>query len=125
MKWQKLLALGMAAIMTAAFVTGCGGGADKTNNADKTKKIVVGLDDNFPPMGFKNESNEIVGFDIDLAKEASKRLGREVEFTGRVRKRSSRAAAWISFGMVSILPKSARKTCCSRTRTWITARLSS
>ncbi|MBR1696299.1 MAG: transporter substrate-binding domain-containing protein, partial [Selenomonas sp.] len=80
MKWQKLLALGMAAIMTAAFVTGCGGGADKTNNADKTKKIVVGLDDNFPPMGFKNESNEIVGFDIDLAKEASKRLGREVEF---------------------------------------------
>jgi polar amino acid transport system substrate-binding protein len=31
-------------------------------------------------MGFKNESNEIVGFDIDLAKEASKRLGREVEF---------------------------------------------
>ncbi len=80
MKWQKLLALGMAAIMTAAFVTGCGGGADKANNADKTKKIVVGLDDNFPPMGFKNESNEIVGFDIDLAKEASKRLGREVEF---------------------------------------------
>ena len=80
MKWQKLLALGMAAIMTAAFVTGCGSGADKANNADKTKKIVVGLDDNFPPMGFKNESNEIVGFDIDLAKEASKRLGREVEF---------------------------------------------
>jgi polar amino acid transport system substrate-binding protein len=31
-------------------------------------------------MGFKNESNEIVGFDIDLAKEASKRLGCEVEF---------------------------------------------
>ena len=25
MKWKKLLALGMAAVMTAAFVTGCGG----------------------------------------------------------------------------------------------------
>lgn len=78
MKWQKLLALGMAAVMATAFAAGCG--ADKTAAPDKGKKIVVGLDDNFPPMGFKNESNEIVGFDIDLAKEASKRLGREVEF---------------------------------------------
>ena len=29
-------------------------------------KIVVGLDDNFPPMGFRDEKNELVGFDIDL-----------------------------------------------------------
>jgi len=43
-------------------------------------KIVVGLDDNFPPMGFRDEKNELVGFDIDMAKEASKRLGMEVEF---------------------------------------------
>jgi polar amino acid transport system substrate-binding protein len=42
--------------------------------------IVVGLDDNFPPMGFRDEKNELVGFDIDLAKEAGKRLGREVTF---------------------------------------------
>ena len=43
-------------------------------------KIVVGLDDNFPPMGFRDEKNELVGFDIDMAKEATKRLGMEVEF---------------------------------------------
>lgn len=43
-------------------------------------KIVVGLDDNFPPMGFRNEKNEIVGFDIDMAREAAKRMGVEVEF---------------------------------------------
>jgi polar amino acid transport system substrate-binding protein len=42
--------------------------------------VVVGLDDNFPPMGFRDEKNEIVGFDIDLAKEAGKRLGVEVKF---------------------------------------------
>jgi polar amino acid transport system substrate-binding protein len=42
--------------------------------------IVVGLDDNFPPMGFRDESNELVGFDIDLATEAGKRLGAEVSF---------------------------------------------
>lgn len=43
-------------------------------------KIVVGLDDNFPPMGFRDEKGALVGFDIDLAREAAKRLGAEVEF---------------------------------------------
>ena len=40
--------------------------------------LVLGLDDSFPPMGFRNENNEIVGFDIDVAKEVSKRLGVEL-----------------------------------------------
>lgn len=43
-------------------------------------KIVVGLDDNFPPMGFRDEKNELVGFDIDMAREAAKRMGVAVEF---------------------------------------------
>ena len=43
-------------------------------------KIVVGLDDNFPPMGFRDEKNELVGFDIDMAREAAKRMGVEVNF---------------------------------------------
>ena len=43
-------------------------------------KIVIGLDDNFPPMGFRDDKNQLVGFDIDLAREAAKRLGVEVEF---------------------------------------------
>ncbi|MDR0404616.1 MAG: ABC transporter permease subunit [Oscillospiraceae bacterium] len=32
-------------------------------------EIIVGLDVNVPPMGFLSENNEIVGFDIDLARE--------------------------------------------------------
>ena len=31
-------------------------------------EVIVGLDDAFAPMGFKDESGEIVGFDVDLAK---------------------------------------------------------
>mgnify|MGYP003766267003 CR=1 FL=1 len=41
-------------------------------------KFVLGLDDAFPPMGFRNENNEIVGFDVDLAKEVTKRMGVEL-----------------------------------------------
>ncbi|MBP6125194.1 MAG: amino acid ABC transporter substrate-binding protein [Leptotrichiaceae bacterium] len=57
---------------------------DKKNVGEETSalpsKIVIGLDDTFAPMGFKNEKGEIVGFDIDLAKEVAKRLNIEVEF---------------------------------------------
>lgn len=74
---KKTIAIFLAVLTLGALAAGCGGEAPKEG---AKKKIVVGLDDNFPPMGFKDEKNEIVGFDIDLAKEAAKRLGREVEF---------------------------------------------
>ncbi|MCR5765449.1 MAG: amino acid ABC transporter substrate-binding protein [Treponema sp.] len=37
--------------------------------------FVLGLDDSFPPLGYRDDNNEIVGYDIDLAKEVAKRLG--------------------------------------------------
>ena len=67
---KKLFAL---LLIVTAFMTGCG-------SQNTSEVFVVGLDDEYAPMGFKNEQNEIVGFDVDLAKEAAKRLGTEVEF---------------------------------------------
>lgn len=82
MKLKKMLALGLAMFTMAAFAAGCGNDADKDKAAatELPKKIVIGLDDNFPPMGFRDDKGEIVGFDIDLAKEVAKRAGMEVEF---------------------------------------------
>ena len=81
MNWKNIFTGAAVFALSAALLTGCGSEkAPSTDNAAEMGKIVVGLDDNFPPMGFKNEKNEIVGFDVDLAKEAAKRLGREVEF---------------------------------------------
>lgn len=37
--------------------------------------FVLGLDDSFPPLGYRDDDNNIVGYDIDLAKEVAKRLG--------------------------------------------------
>ena len=76
---KKLIA---AALMLGALiaVTGCkktdkkaGGDAVEALKARGT--FVLGLDDSFPPLGFRSEDNEIVGYDIDLAKEVAKRLG--------------------------------------------------
>ncbi|WP_455383053.1 amino acid ABC transporter substrate-binding protein [Salinispira pacifica] len=41
-------------------------------------QMVLGLDDAFPPMGYRNEDNKIVGYDIDLATEVAKRMGVEL-----------------------------------------------
>lgn len=68
---KKLLAL-VLTVLTVLALAGCGGSGPK--------KMVIGLDDNFAPMGFRDKDNKIVGFDIDLAREAAKRAGMEVEF---------------------------------------------
>ena len=55
--------------------------AEDTSLADIQAKgtLVLGLDDTFPPMGFRDENtNEIIGYDIDLAAEVAARLGVEL-----------------------------------------------
>ncbi|MDF2499855.1 MAG: fliY 1 [Anaerosporomusa subterranea] len=69
---RKFFLIALTVLLAALLLVGCGG--------SQPKKIVVGLDDNFPPMGFRDEKNNIVGFDVDMAKEATKRLGMAVEF---------------------------------------------
>ncbi len=82
---MKKIAAVAALLTLSAVLVGC----NKTETAQPAAaapapaavtKIVVGLDDNFPPMGFRDEKNELVGFDIDMAREAAKRMGVEVEF---------------------------------------------
>lgn len=81
---KKIVLACLSVMLAAVFLAGCGQdqnqAASSSSSSDKGGKIVVGLDDNYPPMGFRDENNEITGFDVDLAKEAAKRLNREVEF---------------------------------------------
>ena len=64
------------------IVTGCGGEekSDEVKSARYSGKINVGIDDAFAPMSFRDENGELVGFDIDLAKEVAKRMGAKFEF---------------------------------------------
>lgn len=39
--------------------------------------LIVGFDQDFPPMGFLGDNGEYTGFDLELAQEAAKRLGLE------------------------------------------------
>ena len=80
---KKQISVLVVALMAAAMISGCGKKEEASAPAAApvpVAAIVVGLDDNFPPMGFRDEKNALVGFDIDLATEAGKRLGAEVTF---------------------------------------------
>lgn len=81
---KKMVSALLLVVMGGLLLTGCGNTAAKdsakTTEPAAPQKIVIGLDDTFAPMGFRDEKNNLVGFDIDLATEASKRLNMEVEF---------------------------------------------
>lgn len=81
---NKFTALLISSLTAGLLLSGCGESnstaAPAPAAAAAANKIIIGLDDNFPPMGFRDEKNELVGFDIDLAREAAKRLGIRVEF---------------------------------------------
>ncbi len=66
-----------AAADTSAVTTT--GGADGSLQTVLSKgEFILGLDVSFPPYGY-NDNGEIVGFDIDLAKEVCKRIGVELK----------------------------------------------
>lgn len=84
MKKNILVIVAMSLIMSIIAV-GCGEKKETNAEVDSLKYIqdkgtlVLGLDDAFAPMGFRDDSGEVVGFDIDLAKEVASRLDVELE----------------------------------------------
>lgn len=87
LKTIKLMSL---LVLTSAIFVGCSNKDNaqtsapaENNNAqakEETETLIMGLDDTFAPMGFRDEKGELIGFDIDLANEVSERIGVKIEF---------------------------------------------
>ncbi|GEC90662.1 amino acid ABC transporter substrate-binding protein [Brevibacillus brevis] len=69
--WMSLLLSAMVSL-----VVGC----SSANTGADANKLIIGIDDKFAPMGFRDEKNELVGFDIDYARAAGEKMGKQVEF---------------------------------------------
>lgn len=82
MDLKKLVKKGLviAVIGTLAIsLVGCKEKKESINTMDKDT-LVLGFDDTFVPMGFKGDNGEYTGFDIELAKEIGKKLGKKIEY---------------------------------------------
>ncbi|MBR6101277.1 MAG: amino acid ABC transporter substrate-binding protein [Ruminococcus sp.] len=90
---RKFLAAVSAAML---LLTGCGSSSSSSKAEDASApaqtsedkslqnvldkgKLVLGLDASFKPMGYTDENDQIVGFDIDCAAEVCSRLGITLE----------------------------------------------
>lgn len=81
MKKTAGIILAVAAVLSAGLA-GCKKAQKADNSLEELKGrgvFVLGLDDSFPPLGFRDDDNNIVGYDIDLAKEVTERLGVELK----------------------------------------------
>lgn len=74
----------LVVIVVVALFSACSP-AKESSTADESLqyvldngKLVMGLDDSFPPMGFRDEGNNIVGYDVDLAMAVAEKLGVEL-----------------------------------------------
>lgn len=89
---KKISILLALVLILSIFASGCGGGneapagdteeqpaAVDTSLVDLQEKgtMIVGIDDQFPPMGFVGDDGELTGFDVELAKLVSEKLGVE------------------------------------------------
>ncbi|MCG8358362.1 MAG: transporter substrate-binding domain-containing protein [Kiloniellales bacterium] len=65
--------------MAAAAISGSAVAGEVLDRVMSQKRLVLSSDAAYPPQSFMNESNEMDGFDVDVAKEIAKRLGAELE----------------------------------------------
>lgn len=74
-KTMKKWITGMALACMVLAAGGCSSAEKKEENT-----LIVGMDDTFAPMGFKNEEGELTGFDIELAEAVSEESGLNFTF---------------------------------------------
>ncbi|WP_314587747.1 ABC transporter substrate-binding protein/permease [Paenibacillus terrigena] len=72
----------LACLLTIMLIAGCSGvNSDASAQSTNSKKLVLGTSADYPPYEFHkkiNGTDEIVGFDIEIAKELAKDMGAEL-----------------------------------------------
>lgn len=109
-KGNRIVAMLLATAVMAATIVGCSSkeepetvkeepqvvaeSADESSDAEQGEEsqeatnynlitdgvLAVGTDDTMPPMEYRDESNTLVGFDIDMGNEIASRLGLEIQW---------------------------------------------
>ncbi len=83
MNVKKVGQIALLTLITATLVLGGVAAAAADGSLDKVKAagvLKIGVDDAFPPMEYRDEKGQIVGFDVDLANEIGRRLGVAIEW---------------------------------------------
>ncbi|WP_410983699.1 transporter substrate-binding domain-containing protein [Bacillus cereus] len=111
---KKLLSISFALILIVSMFSACSKGETKESNTKKDKKVLVmGTSADYKPYEYveASKSDEIIGFDVDIAKYIGKELGYEVkikdmDFGGLL---ASLNSGKVDFVMAGMTPTPERK----------------
>jgi ABC-type amino acid transport substrate-binding protein len=67
-----------------APLAACGSSADAWDRVQRSGVLRVGMDASFPPFEYVDGGGNLVGFDVDLAREVAARLGVEAQFVANL-----------------------------------------
>lgn len=76
MKLKSIFAILTAGVLACTGLTACD---DDKAASNQKATFTVGFDQDFPPFGYVDENGEFTGFDLELAKEAAKRMDMEIK----------------------------------------------
>lgn len=87
MKKIKIWFLLLVLIVPVFALSGCTNNVSKRADTQDTwarikkrGKVVIGIDDSFVPMGFRQKNGKLVGYDVDLPRAVFKQYGIKVDF---------------------------------------------
>ncbi|PFA24247.1 MULTISPECIES: transporter substrate-binding domain-containing protein [Bacillus cereus group] len=111
---KKLLSISFALILIVSMFSACSKGETKESNTKKDKKVLVmGTSADYKPYEYveASKSDEIIGFDVDIAKYIGKELGYEIkikdmDFGGLL---ASLNSGKVDFVMAGMTPTPERK----------------
>lgn len=77
---KKILVMVLCLSFMLITFAGCSGSTATNDNPIEDGKLTVAVDDTYLPFEFRDDQNNLVGFDIDFANALAKDLGIEIEF---------------------------------------------
>lgn len=76
MKRIRLMLAAIAVTLFAIMLVGCSEeNKDSLSRIKEAGKVSFAMSGGYPPFNFYNDNNELVGFDVDVAREVARRLG--------------------------------------------------
>ncbi|MGU7771625.1 transporter substrate-binding domain-containing protein [Burkholderia sp. MR1-5-21] len=80
MKCSKWLFRSVLIAISINFATTTAHAEDLLDAAKASGVLKIGLEGTYPPFGFRNDANQLDGFDVDIAKAIAARMGLKPEF---------------------------------------------
>lgn len=76
---NAVMSMALIASSAAAVIGSTASQARTLDQVLESKKLVIGINPNFPPLGIYNEQNEIDGFDVEVSRKIAEILGVKLE----------------------------------------------